>query len=286
MWKPLEIFIPLVFFLASPSSTAFAQVTHIEQNDPSIVYSGNWYSNSSTAHSTGVAALTNTRGARATITFKGDGITWIGFMDGWAGLATVYLDGTMKVVDSYSGRTQYQAPLFVARGLGEGPHTLSIEVTHERDSDTNGSWVWIDAFDIENGAAIPGGVTAGTGRIEENNPAVSYFGRWFSNSSAAHSGGGATLATDAASYLEVRFDGTGIRWITYRDEWAGIARVFIDGELQLTADEYQSPSAHTILYDVGGLRVGSHTLRLEVTGTRNSSSKGSWIWVDAFDIAR
>jgi len=282
----LRVSILLSFLLTSPLSTAFAQVTRIEQNDPSIVYSGNWYSNSSDQHSAGVAALTNTRGARATVTFRGDGITWIGFIDGWAGLATVYLDGTMKVIDSYGVRTQYQTPLFVARGLGAGPHTLSIEVTHERGANTDGSWVWIDAFDIENGNGIPGGVAAGTGRVEENNPAVIYFGRWFSNSNPAHSGGTAALATDADSHLEVRFSGSGIRWIAYRDEWSGIARVYIDGELQLTTDEYQSPSeAHTVLYDVGGLRGGSHTLKIEVTGTRNSSSKGSWIWVDAFDIA-
>jgi hypothetical protein len=284
----LRTSILLALLLTSPPSIAFAQVTRIEQNDPSIVYSGNWYSNSSEGHSAGVAALTNTRGARATITFKGDGITWIGLMDGWAGLATVYLDGTMKVIDSFAGggRTQYQTPLFVARGLGAGPHTLSIEVTHERGANTDGSWVWIDAFDIENGAAIPGGVAAGTGRVEENDPAVIYFGRWFSNSNPAHSGGSATLATDADSHLEVRFTGTGIRWIAYRDEWSGIARVYMDGGLVLTTDEYQSPSeAQTVLYDVSGLRGGSHTLKIEVTGTRNSSSKGSWIWVDAFDIA-
>ena len=206
--------------------------------------------------------------------------------DGWAGLATVYLDGAMKVVDTYSGNSEYQKPLFVAKGLGDGPHTLSIEVTHERGANTDGSWVWIDAFDIDDGAAIPGGVTAGMGRIEENNPAVTYFGRWYPNSNPSHSGGGAVLATDAASYLEVRFTGTGIRWIAYRDEWSGIARIYIDGELQLTTDEYQAPSeAGVVAYDVGGLRGGSHTLKIEVTGTRNSSSQGSWIWVDAFDIA-
>jgi len=285
---PLRTLIVLAFLLALPLSTAFGQVTRIEQNDPSLVYSGHWYSNSSEQHSTGVAALTNTRGARATITFNGDGISWIGLTDGWAGLATVYLDGTMKVIDSFGGggRTQYQTPLFVARGLGAGPHTLSIEVTHERGANTDGSWVWIDAFDIENGAGIAGGVAAGTGRVEENNPAVIYFGRWFSNSNPAHSGGTSALATDAESYLEVRFTGTGIRWIAYRDEWSGIARVYMDGELQLTTDEYQSPSAtQTVLYDMAGLRGGSHTLKIEVTGTRNSSSKGSWIWVDAFDIA-
>jgi len=137
----------------------------------------------------GVAALTNTGGSRATITFTGTGITWIGVSDGWSGLATVYLDGNMKIVDTYGNPTRYQQPLYTARGLSSGTHTLSIEITHERDGNTQGSWVWIDAFDIENGSAVPGGVTATTGRIEENNPALSFVGRWYSNGSAAHSGG-------------------------------------------------------------------------------------------------
>jgi hypothetical protein len=48
----------------------------------------------------------------------------------------------------------------------------------------------------------------------------------------------------------------------------------MDGELQLTTDEYQSPSgAHTILYDVGGLRGSAHTLKIEVTGYARSSMR-------------
>jgi len=283
----LRIVLLLPALLALSVSSVLAQsITRVEQNDPSITYSGNWYSNSNSANTGGVAALTNTKGARAAIFFTGTGFSWIGVMDGWAGLATVYLDGQMQVVNTYSATTRYQQVIYSARGLSSGPHSFSIEITHERAAGTEGSWVWIDAFDIENGSAIPGGIPAATGRVEENNPALILTGKWFSNNNPAHSGGSAALATDADSHLEVRFTGTGIRWIAYRDEWSGIARVYIDGELRLTTDDYQSPSeAQTVLYDVGGLRGGSHTLKIEVTGTRNSSSKGSWIWVDAFDVA-
>jgi len=31
-------------------------------------------------------------------------------------------------------------------------------------------------------------------------------------------------------------------------------------------------------------RVSSHTIRLEVTGTRNASSGGALVWLDAFDV--
>jgi hypothetical protein len=267
-------------------SSAIAQVTRVEQNDPSITYSGNWYTNSSSAHSGGLAALTNARGARATITFTGTGITWLGVMDGWAGLANVYLDGRMTVVDTF-GSGGYQQPLYIARGLTSGTHTLSIEVTHERDANTQGSWVWIDAFNIENGSTVPGGVRAGTGRVEENHPALVFAGRWFSSDSAAHSGGRAALAMDAGSRVSISFEGTGISWVGYRDEWSGIGRVFVDGEIKTTIDAYLAPARpRTVLYTIGALPPGTHTLTIEATGTRNESSKGSWIWLDAFDVAQ
>lgn len=267
------------------ASTARAAVTRVEQNDKNVVYSGNWYSNENGANSSGSAALTNTRGARVSLTFTGTGIAWIGVSDAWAGLATVYLDGAMKIVDSY-GKGGYQQALFRATGLAAGPHTLSIEITHERGPGTDGSWVWIDAFDIENGEPIPGNLTAAAGRIEESNPALVYTGRWYANANPSHSGGNATLATDAGSRVTVNFNGTGISWLAYRDEWSGVARVYLDGVEMTTVDDYLSPAQQRVAYSVTGLPSGSHSLTIEVTGTHNQSSKGSWVWLDAFDVTQ
>ncbi len=273
------------FALLLTATTAQAAITRVEQNDKNIVYSGNWYSNENGANSGGSAALTNTRGARVSITFTGTGISWIGVADAWAGLATVYLDGSMKIVNTY-GNGGYQRALFSATGLSSGPHTLSIEVTHERGPGTDGSWVWIDAFDIENGAPVPGGLTASAGRVEENNPALVYLGRWFANTNPAHSGGNASLAMDAGSKVTINFNGTGINWVAYRDEWSGIARVYVDGVEKSTIDNYLSPAAQRVVYSLGGLPSGSHTLTIEVTGSRNQSAKGSWVWLDAFDVTQ
>ncbi len=281
------LLIPVLLLLTSTHGLAQGSMTRVEQNDPSVTYSGNWYSNSNASNTGGVAALTNTKGARAAITFTGTGVSWIGVSDGWAGLATVYLDGAMKIVDTYGNPARYQTPLFTARGLSAGPHTLSIEITHERGNNTEGSWVWIDAFDIENGAPVPGGLTATTGRVEETNPALVLTGRWYANNNPAHSGGTSALATDAGSRVTISFTGTGISWIAYRDEWSGIARVYLDGEMKTSVDTYLAPSqARSVLYNAGGLAPGTHTLIIEATGTRNASSRGSWVWVDAFDVVQ
>jgi hypothetical protein len=281
--------LPLAFlFLFCSAAPAFAQsgVIRIEQDDRAITYSGNWYSNTSPEHSGGTAALTNTRGSRATVTFNGTGIVWMGVKDNWSGIANVYLDGNMTVVDTY-GNNQYQQPMFVVRGLASGPHTLSIEVLHERGGQTQGSWIWIDSFLIENGSALPGGVSASAGRVEENNPALLFSGTWFANASSVHSGGRAALSMNTGSKVTVSFEGTGISFIGYRDEWSGVANVYVDGVQKTQIDTYLSPSkAQTTLYAITNLASGAHTLTIEVTGAQNQSSKGSWVWVDAFDIVR
>jgi hypothetical protein len=269
------------------ASLGFSQTStvRIEEDDPSITYTGTWYTNGESPNSGGSAFLTNAKGARAALTFTGTGITWIGIADPYSGLAQVYLDGTLNTIDTYAQSTQYQRPLFSAHGLAAGPHTLSIEVLHRRDGNTSGSWVWIDAFDIENGSGITGGVSASAGRIEQNDPSLNYSGTWFLNTNPAQSSGTAVLATDAASRATITFTGIGIRWIAYRDAWSGIANVYLDGALKATVDTYVPvDQAQSTGYDIGGLNLGAHTLTIEVTGTHNANSGGSWVWVDAFDI--
>jgi hypothetical protein len=274
---------------ASFSHAQSGTITRIEETDKSIIYQGTWYTNGNSLNSGGSSALTNAIGATAVLNFTGTGITWIGALDPWAGMATVYLDGTLNTVDTYgggvSGNTLYQQALFKARGLTNGPHTLSIEVTHRRDANGLGSWVWIDAFDIENGSGVTGAFTAGVGRTEQNSPALTYTGTWLPNTSPVQSGGSAVLATNAGSRATISFKGTGITWIAYRDEWSGIARVYVDGVLKETVDTYLSPfQAQAAAYVIDGLVSGTHTLTIEATGTHSSGSSDSWIWVDAFDV--
>ena len=94
---PVALVVCASFSLAQSGAT-----TRVEQNDPSIKYSGDWYSNDSPNHSGGTSALTNAKGAQAAITFTGTGITWLGLSDPYSGIAWVYLDGTLNTVDTYT----------------------------------------------------------------------------------------------------------------------------------------------------------------------------------------
>ncbi len=281
-----RLLLPVALILCTIAGQAqTASTTRVEETDPSITYSGDWYRNGGTPNSGGSAVLTNALGARAAISFTGTAITWLGVADPWSGVARVYLDGTLNTVNTYGLATQYQRGLFTARGLAPGPHTLSIEVIHVRDVNGNGSWIWLDGFEIENGEGVKGGVTAATGRIEQNNAALTYAGTWFLNTNPVQSGGSAVLAVDAGSSVTVSFNGASIIWLAYRDEWSGIARVYLDGVLKATVDTYLLPSqAQSVAYSVMGLSAGAHSLRIELTGTHNPNSGGSWIWVDGFEV--
>src|ERR1041385_4450317 len=96
--------LPVVFALSAPFCLAqTGRMTRIEEGDPSITYSGNWYTNGNVNNSGGSAAWTNPPGARAVVTFTGTAINWIGVGDRWNGLATVTIDGQPLKIDSWAG---------------------------------------------------------------------------------------------------------------------------------------------------------------------------------------
>jgi hypothetical protein len=149
-----------------------------------------------------------------------------------------------------------------------------------------------DAYLIELGSGgtttppPPPPPTGGTWvRVDQNATGTSYSGNWYPNGMSIHSGGSAKLAMDAGARATYYFQGTGVRWIGYKDAWAGIARVYLDGKFVTTVDTYSPTSiAQAVLFEKQGLTSGvTHTLVVEVTQTRNSASGGSWIWIDAFE---
>jgi hypothetical protein len=110
-------------------------------------------------------------------------------------------------------------------------------------------------------------------------------GQWFTNVNGTHSGGSAILALDAGSQVRFAFAGSAVRWIGLKDNWAGIAKVFIDGVLQGEIDTYTTTTqVKTVLFETTGLTAGSHTITVETTGRKNTAAQSAWVWVDAFEF--
>ncbi len=274
-------------------TTTTETVTRSEQTSPAITYSGTWFSNTNSFHSGGTAGLAMDAGSRASFAFTGTGVKWIAYRDEWSGIANVYLDGVLKgTLDTYATPAQAQAVMHSITGLASGSHTLVIEATGNKSAASAGAWVWIDALDVITGSSTTttgGGTTTSpvTTRLEQTDPAVTYSGTWSPNATASHSGGNAVQSMSRGAQARLTFTGTAVSWIGYRDQWSGIARVYLDGQNMGNVDTYApTAQAQQVLFSRTGLAPGTHTLVIEVSGRHSKLSSGSWIWVDAFDVTQ
>jgi hypothetical protein len=135
--------------------TTAPSVTRVQETHSSISYTGaaDWPEAGFTPLWSGENARNSTRaGARATLTFTGTSVRWIGERGFGSGVARILLDGVFVAqVDTASPlQEEYQAALFTATGLTAGSHTLTIEVIG-RNNEAPGATVErvvVDAFEI------------------------------------------------------------------------------------------------------------------------------------------
>jgi hypothetical protein len=119
--------------------------TRYEEGDPKITYTGEWRErNVNRTWSEGATATSNIPGSRATFSFTGTSVSWIGAQKESIGPANIYLDGAfVRRVSNFRPVPieGYQRAIFRADGLTPGPHTLTIEVA-------GNGYVVVDAFDV------------------------------------------------------------------------------------------------------------------------------------------
>lgn len=148
-WVWIDAFEVLTDGTATPPLDPWPGSLRTEEDDPAVGYAGTWFESTSSHHSGGRATLALDAGARATFSFTGTGVRWIGYRDEWSGIGRVYLDGSLVAyVDLYAPSFEAQAVLFSAPHLSAGPHSVAVEATHDRNPDANQRWVWLDAFDF------------------------------------------------------------------------------------------------------------------------------------------
>jgi len=92
-----------------------------------------------------------------------------------------------------------------------------------------------------------------------------------------------SLSPDA--FFQVRFNGTQIKLYGAKAPTHGIAAVSIDGGAETFVDYYAATRTDdTLLYTSQALADGQHTLRVRVTGAKNSSSSNYFITTDRVDV--
>ncbi len=84
--------------------------------------------------------------------------------------------------------------------------------------------------------------------------------------------------------VEFAFEGTGVRWIGYRFDDAGLAEVKIDGQSVAKVEQYAPRRDQPFEWRKDGLNRGSHRLTLTILDTKPEQSKGRFINVAGFEV--
>lgn len=119
--------------------------------------------------------------------------------------------------------------------------------------------------------------------IDDRDPRVRYSeDGWAPYDSGADYAGTETYSTRRGAWLELPFEGTGIRVIGAKQRNVGLARILVDGREVATIDTHSdlgNELKQSVIHTVEGLPMGRHTLRMETVG-----GHADCIVADAFEV--
>lgn len=258
-----------------------SNVSAYEENNPLIKYTGNWLSYSNNLYSGGTSKSSCSTGDYATFTFKGTGFRWYGYANNSKGIANIYVDGEKVEKDTFSSYVSYQRLFFQVDSLSNSTHTVKIQVSGKQNSSATGCYINIDKIYIIDGSLI---TTNPTTSYEENNSLLKYIGNWSSSTNNKYSGGTSKASGTSSDFVAFTFIGTGFKWYGYANNSKGIANIYVDDKKFELDTFLPYPQYNHLFYEVNSLPYAKHTVKVEVTGKKNSSAFGPYINIDKIDI--
>jgi large repetitive protein len=122
---------------------------------------------------------------------------------------------------------------------------------------------------------------------QETSGAISYTGSWTQQALNGAYGGGVKYAEASGAKASLTFTGRGVAWVAPKDMDRGRAEVWVDGVKVKLIDLYVSSSQpRKMVYTQDWASVDAHTVEVRVLGTKNASSSGTRVDVDAFVVLR
>jgi photosystem II stability/assembly factor-like uncharacterized protein len=114
-----------------------------------VYYEGEWNTVRGDEFSASTVSCSGVAGAKATLNFVGTGIRWIGTQSNDQGIARVYIDGNyVGDVDQFGDTRESKVTSFSMTELTYGAHTISVEVAGDKNSESKGCRIEVDAFDV------------------------------------------------------------------------------------------------------------------------------------------
>jgi hypothetical protein len=250
-----------------------------EENNANIQYVGTWAKEANVGYNSGAAMISNTNGSYATFKFNGTGFRWTGLKGVGIGIAKITIDGTSTfTTDNYSSSTIFKNIVFEKTGLTAGEHTVKIEITNTKNTAASNYYQAIDTIEILNTV-----LTAGN--YEENYPYIQYVGTWAKEANVGYNSGAAMISNTNGSYATFKFNGTGFRWTGLKGVGIGIAKITIDGTSTFTTDNYSSSTIFkNVVFEKTGLTAGEHTIKIEITNTKNTAASNYYQAIDTITI--
>ena len=262
---------------ATSVPTSGSQGVRHQQTEPRFTYSGTWKSPSTASASRGSFVYADSSGASLTMSFIGTNLAWIAKTSPAYGIASVTVDGGDPVtVDLFSLSTLWQQKVWETGTLASGAHTVKIEWTGTKGTAATGTNINVDAIDVD-------GVV--TGSYQEGNAKLAYSGSWATTPDASASGGSFTFADSSGSSVTIRFSGVELDWLAKKGPDYGNATVTVDGGSPVTVDLYSADVLWAeMVWSTGVLTAGTHTVKIEWAGTKDTAATGTSINIDALDV--
>jgi hypothetical protein len=198
-----------------------------------------------------------------------------GHLTGWPSDVTVYWGGTDGGTNPAAW--QYSKTLDLSTGSFFTPISELVEghryvYRYHASSPFNDAWspalydfsVWV--------------------KIDDNDPSIEYTNNWAHATGPGYKSYPLTdsMSETTGASATFTFEGTRVRWYGHKGWDLGNAEIFLDGVSQGLVDCYRNPVDHALLlYQSPELAAGTHTFEIRVAGTKNASSYGNWITVDA-----
>ena len=122
-------------------------------------------------------------------------------------------------------------------------------------------------------------------RYDQTDSRLAFADRWTTGYDPSASGGSFSFADASKSSVTITFAGTGLAWIAKKSPVYGKAKVTVDGGAPKTVDLYSATTQwQQKVWESGALASGTHTVKIEWTGTKSADASGTSINVDAYDV--
>jgi hypothetical protein len=195
-----------------------------------------------------------------------------------------FLDGAFGAEDDTA---PYSVPWDTTRS-SNGSHTITAVARDNAGNQTTSQPVTVT---VNNAASPPPPSptpTTGGRHFEESDSSVTLSSGWVNrnaNDWLVWSGGTAVQSSIPGASATFTFTGTSVTWIGMRSVDSGQARVLMDGALVQTVELFaRRDESQSRVFSVRGLPNGTHTMRIEVAGTKHPDSQGVMVVVDAFEV--